>query len=107
MRFTEDCATEPVVSALFAEEALLCVGVRKKRHVHCAVNRTAEKIERFRYIVPNAMAKLTGTTQDGKESARCLDNTGPRMYFVADFDAGTADDHAAIIAHLAKYAPLR
>jgi len=39
-------------------------------------------------------------------SAHTLDNTGPRRFLVVEFDQGSADDHAALLWHLADYAPL-
>ena len=35
-----------------------------------------------------------------------VSNTGPRRYLVCEFDQGTADEHAALLAHLAGHAPL-
>lgn len=105
-RLDDVCCTEQVITALFPANALLCVGVRKQAMFTAPLIELQPKLNRFRYIVPNAMAKPAGVTQDGKPSARTLNNVGPRMYFVADFDSGDADDHAAIILHLAKYAPL-
>jgi hypothetical protein len=37
---------------------------------------------------------------------RCLANTGPRRFLVVESDQGTFDKHAAVLWHLAKYAPL-
>jgi hypothetical protein len=39
-------------------------------------------------------------------SSRCLDNTGSRRYLVVEFDEGEIDTHAALLWHLAQYAPL-
>jgi hypothetical protein len=52
------------------------------------------------------MSATTGTTKDGRTSKHTLDNTGPRRFLVVEFDAGTADEHAALMMHLAGYAPL-
>jgi hypothetical protein len=35
-----------------------------------------------------------------------LSNTGERRFLVCEFDAGTIDEHAAILLHLGRYAPL-
>ena len=37
---------------------------------------------------------------------RCLANTGPRHYLVVEFDQGSFDQHAALLWHLRKFAPL-
>jgi hypothetical protein len=101
--------TIDVVTTLFAGDPLVCVGIDKRSmdtmKLHSAVEIISASND-LRYIVPNAMSKKRGINLDGKESSRCLDNTGPRMYFVADFDQGNKDSHAALIAHLANYAPL-
>ena len=52
------------------------------------------------------MSKLTGITQEGKESARCLDNTGRRRFLVIEQDSGKEDEQAAVIMHLAEQSPL-
>lgn len=80
-------------------------------------------LERARFIVPNRMTGPKGKTQDGRESVRCLTNTGPRRFLVIECDfteerdaplfeslhktGGTvADLCATVIGHLAEFAPL-
>jgi hypothetical protein len=78
---------EPVIDTIYAWSPLLCAGVycgtvitRPREYF-----RGSEKHKQF--VVPNPMTALTGTTQNGKPgSARTLDNTGPRIYLVLDFD---------------------
>ena len=52
------------------------------------------------------MSAVSGLTKDGRESKHTISNTGPRRFLVAEFDSGGTDDHAAILIHLAEYAPL-
>jgi len=52
------------------------------------------------------MSAVTGMTKNGQESKHALSNTGPRLFLVIEFDTGTADDHAALLLHLAQRAPL-
>jgi hypothetical protein len=52
------------------------------------------------------MSAVTGWTKDGRTSKHTLANTGPRRFLVCEFDTGTADDHAALLLHLATLAPL-
>jgi len=78
----------------------------------------------MQFIVPNAMASLKGKTKEGKDSVRCLDNTGERQFLVIEFDIAEAgnwgpyvkewqargistfDAQAALLVHLAtKDAP--
>ncbi len=52
------------------------------------------------------MTALKGLTQDGKESAHSLANTGRRLYLVVEQDIGILDEQAAILWHLSQRAPL-
>src|SRR5262249_53963022 len=38
------------------------------------------------FIVPSPMSKIQGINQEGKQSWRCLDNTGERFYLVIECD---------------------
>ena len=60
----------------------------------------------MQFIVPSPMTARTGHTQDGKESEHTLENTGPRRFLVVEQDAGTVDEQAAILFHLAKLRPM-
>ena len=69
-------------------------------------------------IVPSPMSALTGRTKEGKESAHCLENTGPRRFLVVEQDPRlpadatedekqqAADEQAAVLMHLAERVPL-
>jgi hypothetical protein len=57
-------------------------------------------------MVPSPMAALKGKTKDGKDSPRCLDNTGPRRFLVVEFDSGDRDSQAGRLLHLGENAPL-
>lgn len=98
--------TEQYVDQLFAGNPLLCVGVSE--HSFATKHREAWRgcLALRQFIVPSPMTKAIGLTKVGKPSAHCLDNTGPRRYLVVEFDAGTLDQHAAVIYHLAKLRPL-
>jgi hypothetical protein len=52
------------------------------------------------------MSAQRGRTQQGKLSFHSLENTGPRRFLIIEFDRGTLDQQAALIWHLAGYAPL-
>ena len=98
--------TEDIIDALFPGDPLLCCGASKT----AAVTNTREsfrgRLADLQLIVPSPMAALTGQTQDGKQSPRCLDNTGPRRYLVVECDSGTVDEQAAILSHMSDHAPL-
>jgi hypothetical protein len=52
------------------------------------------------------MTARTGLTKEGKASAHALSSTGARRFLIVEFDEGTTDQHAAVLIHLARYAPL-
>ena len=87
--------TEEIVDTLFPGNPLLCFG----RSANYFLTRPRESFRGresgFQFIVPNPMIKATGLTQDGRKSERCLDNTGPRRFLVAEFDISEGDEQWA------------
>lgn len=98
------CAQD-ALGELFPREALLCIGEAANRF-HVAKLSELNAPERYQFITPNPMTALRGKTLDGKMSPRTNDNTGPRVYQVIECDAGTFDEHAALLAYLRRYARL-
>jgi hypothetical protein len=97
---------EEIIDRLFPENPLLCCGQSnsvfdtKPRAEWCG------QLAELQFIVPSPMAVPSGLTKDGHESKHTLANTGDRRFLVVEFDTGTPDDHAALLLHLAAYAPL-
>jgi hypothetical protein len=122
--------TEEVIDALFPGYPLICCGwspydfdtrPRQAWHGH---------LSGMPFIVPSPMSARRGIKADGKESKRCLNNTGPRVYQVVEFDfkekaedgrdtpcasmlrrladreVTVRDLCASLLSHLAHYAPL-
>src|SRR5882762_10637960 len=83
---TEGPKTEEILDALFPGNPLLCFG----QSVNACWTKPRSfwrgRESDFQFIVANPMTKETGTTTDGKESQRCLDNTGEREFVVIEFD---------------------
>jgi hypothetical protein len=83
---TEGPRTEEILDVLFPDNPLLCLG----RSPSACWTRHREfwrgRESGFQFIVPNPMLKERGVKTDGKESQRCLDNTGPRKFVVIEFD---------------------
>jgi hypothetical protein len=106
IRFMDDQTyTEDIIDVLFPHNPWLCCGMSET--VFDAMGREAWRqyrggLSKQQFIVPSACNGKFGKTRDGKESAHCLDNTGPRMYLVIEQDKGTHDEQSAIITHLAK-----
>jgi hypothetical protein len=94
----EDSKTEEIIDSLFLGNPLLCFG----REVNAFWTRPREfwrtRESTFQFIVPNPMTKERGMKSDGKESERCLDNTGPRKYLVVEFDISENGPWAPYIA---------
>jgi hypothetical protein len=107
VRMTDDGShTEALIDALFPGNPWLCVGesqrcfrTRHREELHGGLSRQA-------LIVPSPMTARTGRTREGRESEHTLASTGPRRFLVVEFDTGTADEHAALLLHLAQHAPL-
>jgi hypothetical protein len=98
--------TEDIIDALFPGNPLLCCGAS----VHNIDTKPREawrgQLAKLQFIVPSSMTAVTGRTQDGRESKRCLANVGPRRFLVVEFDGGTIDEQAKLIRQLAVYGPL-
>jgi hypothetical protein len=98
--------TEEIVDKLFPGNPLLCCG--KSSSVFDTKPREAWRGElaKLQFIVPSPMTARIGLTKGGKASAHALSNTGDRRFLVCEFDTGDTDHHAALLIHLAGYAPL-
>lgn len=106
VRLEDDATAEHFIDALFLPDALLCCG--KSSSIFATKPRAdwRGKFNELSLIVPSPMTARTGKTKDGRESAHTLENTGPRRFLVCEFDSGTTDEHAALLLHLAEFAPL-
>jgi hypothetical protein len=98
--------TEEIIDILFPGNPLLCAGVKKE----IAITRTRQEWRGFtsnqQFIVPSPMTSVFGLNKAGVNSMRCLANTGPRRFLIVEFDQGDFDQHAAVLIHLSKFAPL-
>lgn len=101
-----DSRTEEIVDVLFPGNPLLCCGWSAHKFDTRPREEWRDELCRLQLIVPSPMTAPAGTTQDGRESKHTLNNTGPRRFLVIEFDQGSFDDHAAILAHLAEFGPL-
>jgi hypothetical protein len=94
---TEEPRTEEILDALFPGNPLLCFG----RSVNACWTKPRNfwrgRESDFQFIVANPMTKETGVTTDGRESQRCIDNTGPRKFVVIEFDISGSGDWAAYV----------
>lgn len=98
--------TEEIIDHLFPGDPLLCCGRTNSEFDTKPRSQWRGELNQLALIVPSPMSALTGITKEGKESAHCLNNTGARRFLVCEFDTGTADNHAALLIHLASHAPM-
>jgi len=98
--------SEEIIDALFPGNPWLCVG--KSDHLFYTARRQAWRghLHERSLIVPSSMSAQRGRTKRGKLSFHSEANTGPRRFLVVEFDGGPLDQQAAILLHLAEYAPL-
>ena len=104
----EDAAqyTEAIIDRLFPGNPLLCCGKSSSIFDTKPRDDWRGELSALALIVPSPMSAVTGRTKDGRQSKHTLDSTGPRRFLICEFDTGTADEHAALLLHLAGYAPL-
>ena len=98
--------TEEIIDTLFPGNPWLCAGVSQSVF---QTSRRAElrgQLAAKSFLVPSPMTARTGQTRDGRTSEHTLASTGPRRFLVVEFDTGAADEHAALLLHLATHAPL-
>ncbi|MDA1066351.1 MAG: AAA family ATPase [Verrucomicrobia bacterium] len=104
---SEKADIKEILKGLFPHDPLVCFDESPHK---CSTKKLSEHLKndptKFQFIVPNPMSKPTGLTQEGEESVRCLDNTGPRKYLVIESDKIPMDDQAAVLNYLAEFAPL-
>jgi hypothetical protein len=104
----ERSGTEEIIDHLFPQDCLLCAGTCPQDTVTRSRNEWRGKLANLALMVPSPMSALTGRRKDGRISARCLDNTGPRRYLVVEFDfkatdpAGNPTREAPLLARLAE-----
>lgn len=103
---SEELGTENIIDALFPGNPLLCCGKSKFNFDTKPRQAWRGQLSQLQFIVPSPMSAVSGQTKDGRESKHTLSNTGERRYLICEFDSGTVDEHAALLLHLATFAPL-
>lgn len=98
--------TEEIIDHLFPPNSLLCCGKSEVEFDTRPREAWRGELAELQFIVPSPMSAEIGLTKDGKISKHSLGDTGPRRFLIVEFDSGTTDDHAALLLHLAGYAPL-
>jgi hypothetical protein len=78
--------SEEIIDSLFPGNPLLCLARKKELFWTKPRESWRGRESGMQFIVPNAMTSLQGKTKEGKDSVRCLDNTGERQFLVTEFD---------------------
>ncbi len=99
--------TNELLAKLFPRNSLLCAGMTNATAITKPLSEWLKQdMSLQQFVVPSPMTAVMGLNQQGKESYRCLANTGKRNFAVIEFDEGTKDEQAAIVEKLATLAPL-
>lgn len=105
----ESPQTENIIDLLFPNNPLLCCGLSAMQFDTRSREEWRGQLSKQSFIVPSPMSARTGMTQEGKVSAHCKANTGPRRFLVVEFDFAefgsdkqTETIYAPIIRSLSK-----
>ena len=104
----ETLPTGKAIDRLLPQDALLCFGRALDESYTARRERFSGREHTFPLVVPNTMSALTGHTKanpTGRPSSRTLENTGPRLNQVIEFDQGSLDEQASLLLHLRKIGP--
>lgn len=96
-----DLSPERVLDELFPGDPLLCLALDTRSALTQPRSRWRGLEAGHQFIVANPMHALSGRTQDGRDSPRCLANAARRkIYQVVEFDRGTLREQAAVLSSL-------
>lgn len=99
--------TRHILEALYPNNPLLCCGWTQSRF-DTRPRSEWWNAEGLAFITPSPMSAKEGRRKhDGKLSAHTLDNTGPRLFLVLDYDDNAGSDvHAATTVYLQRVSGL-
>lgn len=102
-------ATGDVIDRFFPSSALICMGASPFKVTTEPRGFFKGRESQYPYVVPNPMTARFGKNKSGGDtSPRCLDNCGPWLNQVFEFDNGTLDEQAARLLDIwEKDVPLR
>jgi hypothetical protein len=99
-------ACRQVLDALYQPGDFVCAGADVRKMQTLTFAEWGDALLDAQHIVPSPMAARTGTTKDGRESARTLANACTRRrYLICEFDHATVTQQASRIAWLQQTAP--
>lgn len=90
-----------ITGLLFPGNPLICAG-ETVRAMRCkSLSEWGSELSATQLIVPSPMTARTGVNKEGRDSNRCLANTGARRFLVVEFDSLSMEEQAAVHIHLA------
>jgi hypothetical protein len=106
IHFCQQSRTELFIDTLFPGNPWLCVGKASNQFYTTKREVWRGRLHEQSLIVPSPMSAQQGQTKQGKLSCHSEANTGLRRFLIVEFDGGSLDQQAAILWHLARFAPL-
>ena len=94
------------LSALFKPSELVCMASRPDNARTAPLEEWLPFCGHLPFMVASPMSAVTGVNLSGRESHRCIANTGPRRYAVVEFDADTPEAQLACILKLSGVLPV-
>jgi hypothetical protein len=88
----ESLTAEKAIDTLFPGNPLLCLAASQSEAQTFERNLWRGREGTLQFIVPSHMVARSGFTQNGRRSARCLDNVGARRFLVVEFDMTPKSD---------------
>jgi len=98
--------TEEIIDVVLPGDLWLCVGKANDDFYTGKHETLRGHLRKYSLIVPGPMLTQRGLTKRGYLSYHSEANTGPRRFIIVEFDQGSLNQQAAILWHLARYAPL-
>jgi hypothetical protein len=106
IQFVPQSRAEMFIDTLFPGNPLLCCGVSSSGFCTALREKFRGLLHAYSLIVPSPMCAQKGRTKQGKLSYHSEANTGHRRFLVVEFDNGPLNRQAALLWHLAQFAPL-
>jgi len=82
----ENLTAEKAIDTLFPGDPLLCLAASQSEAQTLERNMWRGREKTHQFIVPSPMTARSGLAQNGRRSARCLNNVGARRFLVIEYD---------------------
>jgi hypothetical protein len=82
----ENLTAEKTIDTLFPGNPLFCLAASQSEAQTFERDNWRGREKNLQFIVPSPMTAKSGFTQNGRRSARCLNNVGARRFLVIEYD---------------------